>query len=359
MGKYEAAAGRPQGKSGRQKKKGRTGLIIGLIAVTLIGAAFLWLVTPPAAPKHPDDTGNRPTTPATDGSGNTVATVPPVPEGKKVQRQGVYTFLVMGTNDGYNTDVIMLVKLDISGAKPDVDIVSIPRDSMVDYESPIKRINGVMGYFGFAKDSAVEEMKNVVEQVTGVYSNYHCIIDLDAFLQIVDVVGGVVFNVPQRMYHPDADTSQTIDLKKGEQTLTSKKAIQLVRYRGYTGGDLERINTQKDFLTALIRTVLDKFSITTFPDILDTVFSSIRTDMTFQNMVSFAVNGLYPMDIETGLMFHTMPISHMGKYNSGKYGSQDYIYLDEAAIPEFINGTVNPYERDIEKNDFHIIALEN
>lgn len=378
MGKYEASFSKRDRKKAadtshtstpsankKRKKKSRVGLIAVLSVLTLIAVGAIWLLQPPAVPNRPDQTGEPPVTKDPDNTaGNTAGgNTSAVGKGERVRKDNFFTFLVLGTNDDYNTDVIMLASLDLSDSSdPKVDIVNIPRDSMVDFPSVIKRINGVYGYYRGqekSKEKGLVAVKEKVEEITGVYADYYCLINLKAFLKIVDIVGGVDFNVPYNMYHPDKDESQTINLKKGQQTLTSKKALQLVRFRGTSGGDLDRINMQKDFLIAMLKTVKNNFTIGKIPDLLSTVWDSITTDMPMDQMVRFATHGLYPLDADNGINFHTLPISHMGKYASGKYGNQDYIYLDEDAIVELVNKTVNPFTTDIEVKDLNILILEN
>ena len=71
-------------------------------------------------------------------------------------------------------------------------------------------------------------------------------VNLEAFVEIIDLMGGVTFDVPQRMYYSDPSQNLYIDLYPGEQTLTGDQAIGVVRYRsGYAAGDIRRTEVQR------------------------------------------------------------------------------------------------------------------
>jgi LCP family protein required for cell wall assembly len=70
----------------------------------------------------------------------------------------------------------------------------------------------------------------------------------DAFRETIDALGGVEFDVPQNMNYDDPQQGLSIHLKKGYQLLDGDKAEQLVRFRNYPMGDIDRTKVQFDFL---------------------------------------------------------------------------------------------------------------
>lgn len=261
------------------------------------------------------------------------------------RKEGFYTFLILGTNDSYNTDVMMLVSLDVNAEE--INVVSIPRDSMVDVPTNVKKINGVYGSTGI--DATCEK----VQDVTGVYPDYYVVINIRAFTKIVDVIGGVDFYVPYNMYMQDKESQYSINLRKGQQTLTANQALQLVRFRGTSGGDLDRIDVQKDFLMALLQQTKEKFTLDKVPGLVDAVFSSVKTSLDLQEMIWF-LSKIYDINLGEDLHFHTLPVSHFGSYKNGSY-----VYLKEDEVIELVNSTVNPYDRDLPPWVFNIIIMEN
>ena len=79
------------------------------------------------------------------------------------------------------------------------------------------------------------------------------LVNLEAFRETVDLVGGVEFDVPQDMYYQDPTQNLHIDLKAGKQLLDGEKAMELVRFRkGYASQDIQRTKVQQEFLNDMI-----------------------------------------------------------------------------------------------------------
>ncbi|MEA4919953.1 MAG: LCP family protein, partial [Clostridiaceae bacterium] len=257
-----------------------------------------------------------------------------------------YTFLLVGTNDNYNTDTIMLGSVDTD--QDTVNIVSIPRDTMVDVDVNIKKINGAYGRDGMA------ELRKEVNEVTGVYPDYYCLVNMENFIDVVDVIGGVYFDVPYNMKHDDANSKYNINLSKGYQLLNGAKAIQLVRYRGTSASDYGRMEIQRDFLKAVGKKLVAEFSIDQASDLISVMSKSIKTNMPIKDMIWFYINVARTINFDTDITFDTMPGTTTGKYNR-----QDYVYLDLQSTLDYINEKINPYTTDISKDALNIIHLQD
>lgn len=162
--------------------------------------------------------------------------------------------------DGQRSDTTIIAH--ISEDRSRVDLVSIPRDSIVDIPS-CKLNNGnstspdtnAQFNAAFAKGdnlpSAVACTIATIEENTGLYIDGYAVVDFVGFESMVDSIGGVKFNVPEDMVSKKAD----LDLKAGEQTLNGHDALAYARARtfevgGGNGSDLERIERQQDLLKA-------------------------------------------------------------------------------------------------------------
>lgn len=262
------------------------------------------------------------------------------------QKDDFYTFLLAGTNDSYNTDTIILCSVETSTHK--VNMISVPRDSMVNRSTKFKKINNAYGRKG------PDELCKEVTEVTGVPIQYYCIINVDSFVKIVDLIGGVDYDVPIKMYHADSDPRYAINLKKGMQTLDGDKAAQFCRFRGTAENDFGRMNRQKDFLMETLRQVRDKFNITQMEGFVDIFNESVKTNMPARDMLWFYMNVLAKMDLNSDIATYTLPYTHAGRYKG-----EDYVYLDAPKIAELVNKTVNPYTSDIKAEDLNIICLED
>ena len=79
----------------------------------------------------------------------------------------------------------------------------------------------------------------------------YAMVNFDVFARVVDLFGGVDFDVPVDMDYEDPYQDLYIHLKAGEQHLNGEEALQVMRFRsGYAMADLERVNVQRNFVQA-------------------------------------------------------------------------------------------------------------
>ncbi|MDR1299860.1 MAG: LCP family protein, partial [Oscillospiraceae bacterium] len=151
-----ARAARP-GKGARAGKRGKPlvrAAIIGLAVVVLAaGGIYAFLKLGGKPPDIGDDTRRRPVNneqaPNGEGPADPSPAQPskpgegddPAPDGR---RKGVYTFLVLGMDDGNgNTDTFMTATLDTVNYT--LNVVNIPRDTLVNVPWYVKKINSIYG----------------------------------------------------------------------------------------------------------------------------------------------------------------------------------------------------------------------
>ncbi|MBQ7491463.1 MAG: LCP family protein [Clostridia bacterium] len=351
MGKHEAVA---------EPRKKHTWLWIFLALLVAAGCYAGWFFTKaPSQQKNPGnsavtDPDKNPSDPGSPLSGNGSADPgqstgdPEDPDAPKVSdgsgrqmKKGYYTILLAGTTDDYNTDTLMLCSVDSVNKK--INIVSINRDTQIDVKSNNKKINAAYGRAG------EEAMCADVTEITGVPVNFYVVVNMNSFKEIVDLIGGVQYDVPIDMVHYDPDPKFDINLKKGDQLLDGVKALQFVRFRSTSENDFGRVNRQKDFLIAAMKQVMAKFSVTQIKDYIEIVNQNLKTNMTVQEMVWFYLNVVKSLDFDEDVHCDTLPYSSTGYYNS-----VSYVYLSPAQVVEFVNEYLNPYVDDITEDDVHI-----
>jgi LCP family protein required for cell wall assembly len=193
------------------------------------------------------------------------------------------------------------------------------------------------------KENPQEGMENLllyVKDIVGYKPDGYMLIDLDSFVEIVDLMGGVEFDVPQDMYYEDPTQGLTIDLKKGMQTLNGYEAMGLVRFRkGYANQDLGRVSVQSQFLSACMKQWMKISNIKKLPQVLSTLEENTTTDLSKRNLLWLAVNALRAGigNVESA----TLP----GKPAS-RNGASYYI-LDAAGVANTVNQYCNPYKETI------------
>jgi len=259
-----------------------------------------------------------------------------------------YTFLIFGIdNDGGNADVIIAATFDVDNHT--INAVSIPRDTIVFVDGNIPRRAGLVlpsmaERYGNTHD-ALNATIEVFTSVLGFEVDFHFVVDMDAFVALVDAVGTVEFYVPVDMNYIDPFQSLTIQYQQGLHHLTGKQALEVVRYRlTYTDGDLGRISTQQDFLISVAEQVLSNP-----PGISEfaSVFSSyVETDLRIGELI-WLFRELMNVDADS-LKFETMP------GNVYVADHMQYVIISIAEWLNVINEKLNPLSTEITAQKLNI-----
>ncbi len=212
----------------------------------------------------------------------------------------VYTCLLVGTDDGNgNADTIMLGVFNT--AKKTASLVSIPRDTLVFMNGKDYKINALYAYYG------LEGIREAITDTLAIPVDFHVAVDLAAFEEIVNEIGGVWFTVPQDMEYSDPEQDLYIDLEQGYQLLDGDKALQLVRFRsGYNDQDLGRVQVQRQFLVAMVKQAVSLSNVTKVTSLIEILNQYVVSDMPVGNMVYFATQAI-GMDLNSALTSATLP----------------------------------------------------
>ena len=216
---------------------------------------------------------------------------------------------ILGTDaEEIHSDVNIVVSFDTETGE--ASFVSVPRDTQVfmsesmmlemqnngrgDY-IPTKygtkgecKLCELYAYAGPEKNN--EYVVQALESLLNVDIDHYIQINLNAFKEIVDAVGGVDMYVPMGMYWDMRDTGgPLINLKEGQQHLDGDKAEQLVRFRkGYAQQDVGRVSTQQDFILALITKILDSENVIgDLTKTINAVYKYVTTDVSLGDCISY------------------------------------------------------------------------
>lgn len=312
-------ASAPKKTTGKTKKK-KNGIkiaIIILIALLLTGMAAAFFlnayIKPPAIPTNAE-----------------------IPEERA---DGVYNVLVVGTDKvGLNTDTIMVLSLDTKNDQ--ANVMSIPRDTMSNVTRKVKKINAAYSVGGKAN---IDQLKEEVKYLLGFEVDYYVVVNLQAFEQIIDAIGGVTIDVKRNMDYEDPYQNLSIHIKKGEQTLNGKDAIGFVRYRhGYAEGDLGRVKAQQQFMEALAKQMATPATVSKLPKLANIVLNNMETDLTVGEMVWM---GQQALEIDMSTNLHMFILPGEARYVNGL----SYYLPDETEILEVVNAHFNPYPTPIRR----------
>ena len=267
------------------------------------------------------------------------------------RQKGTYTILLVGNDDGnYNTDTIMVGKIDTE--KHTMDFVSIPRDTLVNWDWDIRKINAVYWSYRLRGDSGIDALKEHVKNLIGFEVDCYAVLDIGDVIRTVDALGGVDFDVPMDLNYDDISQNLHIHIPAGLQHLNGEQAMGVCRYRsGYYNGDLGRINMQHQFLKACARQFISLGSIPHIAEVADILTSDLDTDLTAANIAFFLRQALL-CDSEN-IRFYTVP-----NRDATVHGlSYTIVDLDEW-IP-LVNEVLNPYFTPVTQADLDVVYLQN
>lgn len=216
--------------------------------------------------------------------------------------------LLMGVstdNGGKLTDTIIVATYDPKNQS--ASLLSIPRDTFVG-KNP--QTGTAMDKINTLYLKSPEKTLTKVNEITGLDIKYYMVIDNEALIKLVDVIGGVEFNVPIDMVYDDDSQDLHINLKAGMQKLDGNKAEQLLRYRHgnldkktgrylgtypaeYGGNDYGRMRTQREFMIETAKQTIQAKNILKVKEIIDIAYEYIETNLsisTIKDYVPYAVN---------------------------------------------------------------------
>lgn len=191
--------------------------------------------------------------------------------------------------EGQRSDTTIVAHL--SADRTRVDLVSIPRDSIVDIPScklssgnSTKPVNNGQFNWAFSKGdnlpSAVACTISTIEENTEMFIDGYVVVDFSGFENIVDAVGGVTMDIPEDMVSKKAN----LNLKEGEQVLNGEEALAFARARTFEvgqkqgdGSDLGRIERQQELLGALASQILSSDTMQDPQKMYDVMESSLQS----------------------------------------------------------------------------------
>lgn len=346
---------------GNKKKKSSVNRVLVIFALLLIlvagGTLALYtFVIPPKVPSiGGDDTASYP--PEYHPDDAQLGNLEIAPEGvtNADRKKNFYTFLIVGLDHGTNTDTIMVASYD--AVNKQANIIGIPRDSLVNVKRKVKKINGAYGsgtLNGGGKEGGINQLKREIKTVIGFVPDFYMVIDINAFVAIVDAVGGVEVEVKKTMKYYDPTENLRIDFEKGTQVLNGADALKFARYRKGTSSkntisDYERIENQQAVVKGLMTEIIKPTNLLKIPEYIKIFTDNVFTDLSLTDLTWFA-GRIKDITDADALSTHTMPTT--GTSGLPMY----YEYLDKDKIVELVNNTINPYTVEIKGSDLDILS---
>jgi polyisoprenyl-teichoic acid--peptidoglycan teichoic acid transferase len=187
--------------------------------------------------------------------------------------QGPLNVLVIGVDTrpddpemGSRTDTIMLVR--VVPKTGDVKLLSVPRDLYVEVEPGEKdRINAAYNYGG------IEQTVDALENYSGVTIDHYAIVDFEGFREVIEAMDGVRVDVGHGLF------PEKWHMGEGVQRLGGRKALFYARYRGTQGGDLDRMQRQRELVAALRSKALQWNIVKKLPSTMKIMSENVQADL--------------------------------------------------------------------------------
>jgi LCP family protein required for cell wall assembly len=200
---------------------------------------------------------------------------------RQIEQRGAVNVLVLGVDERpqedppFRSDTMILT--GFNPTRREVAVMSIPRDLWITLpDGNPNRIN-TAHFFG-----GPEWAKETVRSNFGVPLAYYVRLNFDGFVSIIDAMGGVPIDVPERLYdenYPTADYGvTTIDIPAGEQVMDGATALIYARSR-YSTSDFDRGRRQQEIIAAIQRQLLNPSTWGRYPAVFAAAQSAITTDI--------------------------------------------------------------------------------
>lgn len=228
-------------------------------------------------------------------------------------------FLFMGVDVRCNeegpthTDSIMIVTIDPLAQS--AALLSLPRDLWVEIPGfGVDRINQAH-YFGQAYEypgGGQALAMETVESLLGIPVDYYVTVDFQGFIDAVDLIGGIVVQVPEAIDDPNYPDNcygyEPFSIPAGTQRVNGETALKFARTRATFGGDVDRAERQQQVLLAVRDQVLrvDQFPrlLVQAPQFWQAFQDNVSTNLALDDAMELAllVRGIPQENIRTAVL---------------------------------------------------------
>ena len=239
-------------------------------------------------------------------------TIPP-PGGLLQQPDGQINIVLLGSDErpevgGVRTDTILL--LTINPNQETVSLVSFPRDLYVYIPGwDNGRINTAIQHGSF------DGVKNTFEYNFGVRPEHYILINFNAFVEVIDSLGGIDVQVPV----PLADNRDYVgwfSLPAGLVHMDGSTALWYVRSR-MTTSDFDRTRRQQEIIQATFEKLISINGIANAPELYSIYKDTVTTDMNFTDIAPLLLVAAKMTDTSKIRHYYVGPAEVTGWFTPG------------------------------------------
>lgn len=194
-----------------------------------------------------------------------------------------FSVLVLGVDergeDKGRSDTMIV--LTVNPTLQTTKMLSIPRDTYTEIigKSFKDKMNHAYAFGG------VEMSMKTVENFLAIPIDYVTKVNMESFVDIVDIVGGITVDNPFDFRHDGEH------FPAGELTLDGEKALKFVRMRYEDpAGDFGRQNRQKQVIQSVLKESLSLSALWNYKSIFKTIEKNVELNIAFEDLLSIRKN---------------------------------------------------------------------
>ena len=187
---------------------------------------------------------------------------------------------------GINTDILMVVCFD--NKDQTASILQIPRDLYIGSDVPTGKINAVYSNPRPGETSINALMRRLNDDL-GIPIDKFIVINVASFRNIIDAVGGITMDVPQKLTIYDLGDHLWHTLEPGTQTLDGDLAEGYIRDRmNYSEGDIGRETADRLFYAAFAKKIME-MTPTQMISVAVSCYQDVTTNFTLDEIQAYAM----------------------------------------------------------------------
>ena len=203
-----------------------------------------------------------------------------------------FTILLMGVDsemDGLDKNSVgngdALILITFNPKTLNATMLSIPRDTYVPIACFANQIENKITHAAWHGESC---MIKTIQNFTDINIDYYVKINFKGVVGLVDALGGIDVEVPQRLCTDDSNRGKTVCINEGLQHLDGEGALVLSRNRKQLdNGDIGRGLNQQLVIQAMINQIKNINNVNKLLEILDMVSRNMDTNLTTEQILSF------------------------------------------------------------------------
>lgn len=189
------------------------------------------------------------------------------------------------TAEKSRTDAMILSTFNAD--KEQIRMLSIPRDT-ISYIPKVGYYDKITHAHAYGGPTASMDS---VEATLDLPVDYYIRINMEAFVDAVDELGGIKYDVPYNINEPNTNDTGKIKVKKGYQNLNGDEALAVARTR-HQDSDLKRGQRQMDLIKKLFAKAQKADSFNKLDDVVEIVGKNAKHNLSYDEIKVLATSYL-------------------------------------------------------------------